>query len=290
MSSLNVYRCVMVSLLLAMVTGCANGPYTPQPPVPKNDQKIQQLAVKYQLAVQFNLDNIRISPWDLRFSLHQHDSPQLQHYLQLFQQEFNKLPVALVQKMDLRHIVLLQQLAVAEQPRSAVPDYVHEVLYYDTSDTRGKPDMPHQRHVVHHEFYHMLEQQFYGSAYYRDPLWQQLNPVGFAYGNGGATARDPKVAKFSHPAPGFINHYAMSGLEEDKAELWAVLWTTHGWAAVQPMVLSDVILQRKVQLLVSQLVCQVPELAAPLLPRLQSVSLQLLPCERFTALAPVDAA
>jgi hypothetical protein len=282
MSYISVYRSFITALSLWILAGCASAPL---PPVPKDDLKIQQLSAKYQLAVQFNLDNISVSPWDLRFSLHQHDSPQLQLYLRLFHEEFHKLPPALIQKVNLKHIVLLQHLTVAEQPRLAVPDYVHEVLYYDTSDTRGMPYMPHQRHVVHHEFYHMLEQQFYGSAYYRDPLWQQLNPIGFQYGNGGATVRDPKVAKFSHPAPGFINHYAMSGLEEDKAELWAVLWTTHGWAAVQPMVARDKILQRKVQLLVSQLVCQVPELVDPLLPRLQSVSLNLLPCDRFAAAA-----
>jgi hypothetical protein len=69
MSYISVYRSFITALSLWILAGCASAPL---PPVPKDDLKIQQLSAKYQLAVQFNLDNISVSPWDLRFSLHQH--------------------------------------------------------------------------------------------------------------------------------------------------------------------------------------------------------------------------
>ena len=124
-----------------------------------------------------------------------------------------------------------------------MPDYFKETLYYDFT---VKSFAEYPRRMVHHEYYHMIEQQFNGNAYFK-PKWAKLNEKGFEYGRGGAVNRDRTNSIFDHPLPGFVNRYAMSGLEEDKAEIWAVLFVTENWNTVKPWLADDHILRNKVE-------------------------------------------
>ena len=186
---------------------------------------------------------LRYDPVDSRFD------PALTDYLAVFEQEFSQMPKGLIQLSGLRSVVFVSNLTIGGQPRAAVPDYDNEVLYYDVS-LRGSQ---HARRVVHHEFYHMLEQQLFGSAYYKDPLWGALNAPGFVYGNGGAAERRRTLAAYNHPYPGFVNGYAMTGLEEDKAEIWTVLWLDHNWQQIYPMLKDDCILVAKINYMMTQM-------------------------------------
>src|SRR5690606_1012800 len=105
----------------------------------------------------------------------------------------------------------------AGQERWAVPDFVHETLYLDVA-VRFARDEVFQRRVIHHEFYHLLEEEWNGDPYFKDPAWAALNTPEHRYGAGGAANRDRRLSLFNHPAPGFVSRYAMTGLEEDKAE------------------------------------------------------------------------
>ncbi|GAA0345557.1 hypothetical protein GCM10009092_07550 [Bowmanella denitrificans] len=242
----------LLPLVLMLLAGCAAKPEFQRPSL---------LQTQHQRTGVFFTTETRpltVSPWDIRYqNIGYEQDPKLLNYLALFEQEIAKLPPAVLRLSGLDKVAFVRALSVGPQPRAAVPDYIHEVLYYDVD----APGDAYLRHVVHHEFYHMLEQQLYGSAYYKDPLWHSLNPDGFVYGNGGAYARDSSVSVFSHPHPGFVNGYAMSGLEEDKAEIWAIIWAQQSWQAVETLVEIDSILQAKIRLLTAQVQCQAPEMA-----------------------------
>jgi hypothetical protein len=165
-------------------------------------------------------------------------------YVELFAEEFTKYPSEIVKSSKLKRVEFVEKLAVGSQFRAAVPDYEHEVLYYDVTYA-SRPR--YSRHVVHHEFYHMLEQEWNGSAYYKDQEWSKLNEKGFVYGTGGSEAYGRgDVWSFVHPRPGFLNLYSTYGLEEDKAEVWAVLFVPENWSLVKDSVAEDPILRAKV--------------------------------------------
>ncbi|WP_449361545.1 putative zinc-binding metallopeptidase [Alishewanella longhuensis] len=243
---------------------------------------ISQLqALNRQAAVSITLDvgAVQLAPWDLSFNAVTAADPMLLAYLQMLEQELRKLPLDIIQASGLEVILLVRDLAVAGQARLAVPDYVHEVLLYDISHK----DMDFNRHVFHHEFYHMLEEQLYGSAYYADPLWQQLNPDSFQYGDGGANARASFNTLLSHPAPGFVNRYAMAGIEEDKAELWAILWTDTSWRQSQGMLQHDAVLRNKFKLLLQQLSCVSADIINSVQHRLKDIALNVNHCPTDTS-------
>ncbi|WP_284244815.1 putative zinc-binding metallopeptidase [Thalassotalea insulae] len=202
--------------------------------------------------VTFTSDARKIVPshWPISYQiLRENDRKKLDNYLNIFEQEFSKMPAELITLSNLKTVIFVKELYVGEQYRAAVPDYINEVLYYDIN----AKNEGYARRVIHHEFYHMLEQQLFGSAYYKDPNWQNLNVANFAYGDGGHNARSSNVSLFTNPYPGFVNGYAMSGLEEDKAEIWAVLWLDQYWQKTYPMLKHDCILADKVNMLITQL-------------------------------------
>jgi hypothetical protein len=166
-----------------------------------------------------------------------------ERYVDLFVEEFGKYPTDFIKASKLKRVLFVQGLAVGQQKRAAFPETRGEDLLFDVTAVHNER---YARHVVHHELYHMLEDDWNGSAYYKDPNWSLLNEAEFQYGAGGAAYQTGSVWEFNHPKTGFINIYATSGLEEDKAEIWAVMFVSENWKMIEPMLASDPVLRAKV--------------------------------------------
>ena len=149
------------------------------------------------------------------------DSNALARYIPLFTAEFGLYPPSLIKKAKLARIVLCQNLAFAGQARAAIPDFEHDTLYLDVS--RGDYNKTYQRTVIHHEFFHIIDYQDDGEVY-QDEKWKILNTVSFRYGKGGINAQDNRnTSLLTDKYVGFLTHYATTGVEEDKAEVFAHL-------------------------------------------------------------------
>jgi hypothetical protein len=69
---------------------------------------------------------------------------------------------------------------------------------------------------------------------YNDNTWNVLNPIGFRYGNGGVNAQTTRnTGALTDSIPGFLTHYATTGVEEDKAELFAFSITHKDYIAIR---------------------------------------------------------
>jgi len=142
-------------------------------------------------------------------------------YLPLLASEFNLYPASFVRRSGVKRIVLCTELKFSGQRWNAVPDYDHDTLYLEV--VRGNHDPIYQRRVIHHDFFHFVDWQDDGEVD-RDPAWSALNPQGFRYGLGGAAAQnDPRGQLLDPTLVGFVDRYAQSAVEEDKAELFAAL-------------------------------------------------------------------
>jgi len=172
------------------------------------------------------------------------DYKDLLKYLLIFKEEFEKYSQQYIKKTGLRSVVFCKELAYLGQERAALPDAFKETLFYDF--LLGSYNPTYQRHVVHHEFYHMIEEQFFKDFYYKDPIWSSFNSNEHKYGDGGSTQRGSDQYPITHPKEGFINLYSTSGLEEDKAEVYAILWVEDEKKQVFEWLEEDKILKRKI--------------------------------------------
>jgi len=181
-------------------------------------------------------------------SLTLHDEAEVKKYVKLFHYEFFKYPFEFIKNTKLKKIVLVKELYNSGVPVAAMPDYYQEYLYIDIYE--GHNNHKYQRHVIHHEFYHMIEEEFNGNTYYKDPEWNAFNVPGFQYGNGGINNRGSHMSVINHPDSGFINLYSQTGLEEDKAEIFGSLMTDNEKELVLSWTIHDKILQLKVDYMV----------------------------------------
>ncbi len=188
------------------------------------------------------------------------DKKSLDLYRKTLAIEFGKYPNPLIQKSNLKGIVIVKNLSVGGQRRAAMPDYENEILYLDFQFGAHSP--AYQAHVIHHEFFHLLEQELNGSAYFKDPEWAKLNPKNFKYGKGGKHQRGNNNFAFKHPQAGFINRYSTSGLEEDKAEIYAALFIPAERKKINAMAAQDIHLAAKIKMMLGIL-----RKIDPLLPR-----------------------
>jgi hypothetical protein len=170
---------------------------------------------------------------------------ELENYAGLFVEEFTLYPAALVKRAHLKRVVLCNEVAFAGQRRNAVPDFEHDTLYLDVS--RGAYNRSYLRKVLHHEFFHIVDYRDDGSVY-KDEQWAALNPPNFKYGSGGRNAQDmPDTSLLTDKYPGFLNHYSTTGVEEDKAELFANMLVEPAY--VESRMKKDAVLRSKVMLM-----------------------------------------
>eukprot|EP00163_Fabomonas_tropica_P024842 TRINITY_DN427_c0_g2_i1.p1 TRINITY_DN427_c0_g2~~TRINITY_DN427_c0_g2_i1.p1 ORF type:complete len:371 (+),score=49.75 TRINITY_DN427_c0_g2_i1:33-1115(+) len=149
------------------------------------------------------------------------DWARLENRVRQVVEEFLIYPASVMRAGRVRAVLVCKNLQVngqtGWQSRTASPSYSMRVMAYDS----GQHEMNYMKHVIHHEFYHMLDYRADGKIYDAVEAWNQFNPAGFSYRNGGATAgADGTTFGQSSSDPSFVSRYATYGIEEDRAETY----------------------------------------------------------------------
>lgn len=238
-------------LVVAAVFAVLVVPRAPTTPAPAGEGRAAPPsplidAIERAHGVRVAVDAIPASTWPgVTFRpLEARDAHHRDRYLRQLRAELDLYPRAFLARSGLRAVAVVKDLAYAGQQRSAVPDPYKGVLYLDA--TCAAHDAQYERHVIHHEYFHFIQGARYGTPYRIDPTWQSFNPPGFRYGKGGATTRDARVTPLTHPAPGFINLYAQSALEEDMAEVFAALRVPAERKLIERWAREDEVLGKKI--------------------------------------------
>lgn len=181
---------------------------------------------------------------------------EIDRYADLFIPEFSLYPPSLIRQSGLVRVVLCKDLSFDGQLRGAIPDFEHETLYLDV--LRGGYSRLYLREILHHEFFHIIDYGDDGSVY-EDAQWAALNPPGFKYGTGGKDAQQRADAGvLTDKYPGFLNYYSTTGVEEDKAELFANMIVNSQYVSRRAK--TDRVLRAKVQTLRRMLADFCPEI------------------------------
>ena len=167
----------------------------------------------------------------------------LEKYAKLFASEWNRYPVSAIKSAKLKRIIFGANISLNGQIRAAVPAFEANSMYYDT--TLGNYNAPYQRMVIHHEFFHMIDQV--QSILRKDREWSALNPPEFHYGTGGEKMRNLGAGELTDKLPGVLTPYAMSGIEEDKAELFGHLLVDRDYVSAR--IKADAVIAAKAALL-----------------------------------------
>lgn len=223
-----------------------------------NENKIQSINEALQIELLF--DCFAPDSWNsLTYNSVDPKEPKFNLYLELLLKEYKKYPSGYLPNSSITKIVLVKDLKFKGQSRAAVPDPNRQQLFLSINGAFGISSQRYLSHVMHHELHHCTEYTLWKSMTYDWCEWIELNKGDFEYGDGGASAYAEYVNKGTdfyspgNPYPGFINRYAMTGDEEDRAELMAFIMTDAERPMLESFLRKDAILKRKIDLLKSLL-------------------------------------
>ena len=244
---------IIVAFLLTLNVNAGN--------VLQNNKYVKQIKEKYDLelfAGKYSGGSYakRWAKWNY---LSDRDSAAFNEFMIVFAKEWNKYPVSWIIINNLKKIVFVKKLSVTGQYRFAMPDPYDEALYYDIEYLIYGYE--YVTESIHHEFWHMIEEQHFGTMYYRSNEWQSFNNSDFSYGDGGSFAyTDGKYVSGEHTVDGFVSNYAMYGEEEDRAELYSWLFTSRTWQLLNGWIENDEILKNKFDWMLNFIESKVPEM------------------------------
>jgi hypothetical protein len=191
---------------------------------PATASALEKIGRTYDLRIVTATHDFPVRPSLPKIACQSADGELLDAYVRLFAEEFTLYPPELMVRARLKRVVLCAALSYDGQPRAAIPDYAHDTYYLDICRIRrGISGQPYLRTVLHHDLFHFLDYRDDGKLY-ADDRWDALQPKGFRYGTGGINAQKVKgTGSLTDRTTGFLTHYATTGVEEDKAEVFTYL-------------------------------------------------------------------
>ena len=174
------------------------------------------------------------------------DHETLSRYLTLLHEELAKYPECFFRKARLEAIVLVKRQFYDSKPLEGMYQRTARIIVFDFLRNQGH-DIK-QRLNVHHELYHMFENQNGLAWTLRD--WEGFNVPGFSYQIPKSLQPNKNpVNYFAPPVQGFVTYYGMKSPTEDRAEIFATLMIDSQRRVVLRWMEKDAVLRKKVQAL-----------------------------------------
>ena len=157
----------------------------------------------------------------------------------IIKKNFNKYDKNFLEKINLKYIVLCENLKVAKIKTAGVPNHDMKTLIIDI-----KFDEKYFERSMHHELFHIVEESHKSLFSYKK--WEEFNSPGFKYAKC-STCTNKLDFSLINNTKGFLTEYSMSTASEDMAETFSFLMTKK--KKLESIVLNDPILNKKTMFL-----------------------------------------
>ncbi len=154
----------------------------------------------------------------------------------LIEKNFNRYNSNFLKKINLKYIVLCENLTVSEISSAGVPNYKMRTLIIDI-----KFNKKHFERVLHHEVFHIINEGY--KNFFNDNEWKKFNSSKFKYAKC-STCSDRLGLSLLDNNKGFLTEYSMSTPSEDMAEVFSFLITNR--EKIENIALNDTILKKKI--------------------------------------------
>tara|TARA_B100001996_G_scaffold36890_1_gene27306 strand:+ start:132 stop:872 length:741 start_codon:yes stop_codon:yes gene_type:complete len=128
---------------------------------------------------------------------------------------FNKYSSDFLKKINLKYIVLCENLSVAGINTAGVPNHKMKTLIIDIQFNKN-----HFERTMHHEVFHIIKDGH--SEFFNEMIWENYNDDEFQYAEC-STCSDRLGLSIYKKTNGFLTEYSMSTANEDMAEVFSFL-------------------------------------------------------------------
>ena len=133
----------------------------------------------------------------------------------IIERNLEKYDAKFLKKINLRFIVLCENLYISEINTAGIPDYKKRTLILDINFEKK-----YFERVIHHEIFHLVYDSF--KEFFNDKTWSDFNKKSFKYAEC-STCSDRLNLDLYDYTDGFVTEYSKSIPSEDMAEVFSFL-------------------------------------------------------------------
>jgi len=133
----------------------------------------------------------------------------------LIEKNLNKYNSDFLEKINLKYIVLCENLSVSEINAAGAPNYKMKTLIIDINFNED-----YFERVLHHEVFHLINESY--KKIFLDSKWKNINNSSFEYAKC-STCSNRLNLSLLEKTEGFLTKYSMSTPSEDMAEVFSFL-------------------------------------------------------------------
>ena len=134
---------------------------------------------------------------------------------QIISKNLNRYSKEFLRKINLRYIVMCENLSISGINTAGIPDHVMKTLIIDL-----KFNEKYFERVLHHELFHIINDSF--KELFNEDEWKKFNKPNFKYADCSTCSRKLGLETFKD-TNGFFTEYSMTIPSEDMAEVFSHL-------------------------------------------------------------------
>ena len=157
----------------------------------------------------------------------------------IIQKNLNRYNQKFLKKINLKYIVLCEDLSISKINTAGIPDNVMKTLILDI-----KFNEKYFERVIHHEVFHIINDSF--KEIFDEKVWSNFNIKNFKYAEC-STCTDKLGLDTYKKTEGFFTEYSRSTASEDMAEVFSHLMIGLSTNNIDP------ILEKKIQFIKNNL-------------------------------------
>ena len=142
-----------------------------------------------------------------------------------------------LKKINLRFIVLCENLFISKINTAGIPDYEKRTLILDINFNKK-----YFERVIHHEVFHIIHNSF--ENIFNEEIWSNFNDKAFEYAEC-STCSDRLGLDLYDKTNGFLTEYSKSIASEDMAEVFSFIMTDK--LKIKNIAKKDSILSNKIE-------------------------------------------
>ena len=133
----------------------------------------------------------------------------------IIQKNLNKYNQKFLKKINLKYIVLCEDLSISKINTAGIPDNIMKTLILDI-----KFDEKYFERVIHHEVFHIINDSY--KEIFNEKVWSNFNVKNFRYAECSTCTDKLGLDTYSN-TEGFFTEYSQSTASEDMAEVFSHL-------------------------------------------------------------------
>ena len=134
---------------------------------------------------------------------------------QIISKNLNRYSKEFLRKINLRYIVMCENLSISGINTAGIPDHVMKTLIIDL-----KFNEKYFERVLHHELFHIINDSF--KELFNEDEWKKFNKPNFKYADCSTCSRKLGLETYKN-TNGFFTEYSMTIPSEDMAEVFSHL-------------------------------------------------------------------